>query len=154
MDFNMIQMAVCMALFVLGVVLVVGIWKRASTRASLWWLGLALLPLGALLAGAVPALIDAWNSMALWWQGATATNPMPPSTMAGLVIGGLGLLLMLGSRLVPYKKKDADARRAARAAKKARTSADAGATATSTTYASATPASTKPDYSTSTDSRF
>lgn len=150
----MIQMAVCITLFVLGVLLVVGIWKRASTRASLWWLGLSLLPLGVLLAGAVPALIDAWNSMALWWQGATAVSPMPPSTMAGLVIGGLGLLLMLGSRLVPYKKKDADARRAARAAKKARTSGDIGASAVAATSTSSTPASTKPDYSTSTDTRF
>lgn len=105
MDLNTLQWIICIALTILGLVITAAIWKRASSRASIWWLGLSLLPLGALLTGMVPSLIDAWNSMALWFQKAVV-QPIAPVVLVGLVLLGLGVLLMLVSRLIPYRKKD------------------------------------------------
>ncbi len=101
----MLEWAICIGLFVLGLVLVALIWRRAPLRASIWWLGLALLPLGALLSGMVPTLIDVWNSLALWFQR-VMVQPIANTILAGLVVLGLGLLLMLVSRVIPYRKRD------------------------------------------------
>jgi len=52
----------------------------------------------------VPRMIDAWNVMAVdWWQA--LERPFTAPVMAGMVLGGIGLLLLFGSRLIPYKKR-------------------------------------------------
>ena len=57
-----------------------------------------------LLGGAVPYVIDAWNRLAEWFQLATV-SPIPPGITAGLVVLGVGIVLMLASRLIPFRPR-------------------------------------------------
>jgi hypothetical protein len=101
MDFSFPVLATVLGWTLLGLLIVVVLWPRASWKAILAWLGLTLLPLGLYLVGLAQHLIDAWNALALWWQGLVFTVPV----LAGLSVLGLAVLLLLVSRLIPYRKR-------------------------------------------------
>jgi hypothetical protein len=104
MDSNPAVVAVFIGVALLILVGVAVLARRATVRALVWWVGLACLPIGALLAGMDPYLIDAWNRLAAWWQAVTV-SPIPAGILAGLVIVGIGLALMLISRVIPYRRR-------------------------------------------------
>ena len=85
MDPNLFITIICIAVSLLILVGVAVMLRRATVRALVWWVGLACLPVGALLAGAVPFLIDGWNRMAEWWQLLMGA-PLAPVAMAGLIV--------------------------------------------------------------------
>ncbi len=104
MDPNLFITIICIAVSLLILVGVAVMLRRATVRALVWWVGLACLPVGALLAGAVPFLIDGWNRMAEWWQLLMGA-PLAPVAMAGLIVLGVGLALMLVSRVIPHRPR-------------------------------------------------
>ena len=104
MDVNLLIIVACIVATLLILVGVAIGARRATVRALVWWVGLACLPIGALLSGMVPYLIDAWNRLAAWFQLATAA-PIPAGTTAGLVVLGIGAVLLLGSRLIPFRAR-------------------------------------------------
>ncbi len=127
MDPNLLLAAIAIGLSLLILVMVAIIGRGMSLRASAWWIGLACLPIAALITGMVPRIIDAWNVMAVdWWQA--LERPFTAPVMAGLVLGGIGFALLFGSRLIPYKKRPKKVKAAPKAA-------------------TPTPARGKPDYS-------
>ena len=101
MDLSTWVMVVVLAWTVLGLVLVASIWSRAPWKAVMAWLGIALVPVGLWLAGLSQQAIDGWNTLALWWQNLTFTVPV----VIGLSVLGLAAVLLLGSRLVPTRKR-------------------------------------------------
>lgn len=103
MDPNLLQLLICAGLTLVGIVITAIIWKRAAVRTILWWIGLALIPIAIYLVGLVPLLIDGWDTLVKWYGMLTVT----PVAMVGASLGGLGVLLMLVSRLVPYRKRSA-----------------------------------------------
>nr|NLI50839.1 hypothetical protein [Propionibacterium sp.] len=126
MDPNLLLAAICIGVSLLIIVMVAVVGRGMSLRAAAWWIGLACLPIAALISGMVPRMIDAWNVMAVdWWQ--QLERPFTVPVMAGLALGGIGFLLLFGSRLIPYKKRQ----------KKPKTTAATPAPA---------PARPKPDY--------
>lgn len=132
MDTTLLTTVICIAASLLVLLGVVLLGRRLSWRAAAWWVGLACLPIAALLAGMVPYLIDAWNSLATWWQ--QRPQPLAGAELAGVALGAIGLVLLVGSRFVPYRKRTPKPK-----AKK-------GAAA-SGTPAGASAARTRPDYS-------
>lgn len=111
MDLNILITVICIGvslLILLGVAVLI---RRATVRALVWWVGLACVPIGALLAGMVPYALDAWNRFAEWWQKLMA-GPIDTAPMAGLIVLGLGVAMMLISRVIPHrprKKRDKSA---------------------------------------------
>lgn len=101
MDLSTWVMVVVLAWTVLGLVLVASIWSRAPWKAVMAWLGIALVPVGLWLAGLSQQAIDGWNTLALWRQNLTFTIPV----IIGLSVLGLAAVLLLGSRLVPTRKR-------------------------------------------------
>jgi hypothetical protein len=101
MDPNLLQLLVCAGLTLLGLIITALLWPRARWRTVIFWLGLSLLPIAVYLVGLLPTLVDLWNTLALWYQGLTWTM----LAMAGVAIGGLGVLLMIISRLLPHKPR-------------------------------------------------
>lgn len=89
-------------LILIGVALMA---RRATIRALLWWVGLACVPVGAYLAGMAPYLIDGWNRLVVWWQTIMSVQPMPAGVVSGLTVLGVGIALLVGSRIVPYRKR-------------------------------------------------
>lgn len=115
MDPNLLIAVGCIGLSILIIVMVAAVGRRMTLRAALWWIGLACLPIAALILGMIPYLIDAWNMLfattamapsqpTSWW--ASLQQPFTPVVTAGLVVGGIGLALLFGSRLVPYRKRE------------------------------------------------
>lgn len=104
MDLNFLIPAICIGVSVLILVGVAIFMRRATIRALVWWIGLACVPVGAWLAGMAPYAIDAWNRLAAWWQAVTV-DPVAPGIMAGLIVGGLGIALMLISRIIPHRPR-------------------------------------------------
>ena len=103
MDSNLIYLAVSGGLTLLGLILVLVLWRFAKLRTSLWWLGFALLPIAVYLLGLVPTVIDFWNALVTWW--AAVSPGMSTTLIAGLAVGGLGVALMLVSRVIPYRTR-------------------------------------------------
>ncbi|HVK44355.1 MAG TPA: hypothetical protein VM429_05575 [Micropruina sp.] len=101
MDLSTWVLIVVIGWTVLGLLLVAVIWTRSPWKAVLAWLGLALLPLGIWLVGLSQAAVDGWNTLALWWQSLVFTIPV----VIGLSMLGLGLVLLLVSRLVPSRPR-------------------------------------------------
>lgn len=104
MDPNILIPIACIGAALLILAGVAAMARRATVRALLWWVGIACLPIGAYLTGMVPYLIDAWNRLVVWWQTVTMP-PMPALVVSGLTVLGVGLVLVVGSRLVPYRKR-------------------------------------------------
>ena len=103
LDVNLLTTVICIAASLLILLGVVVLGRRVSWRAAAWWVGLACLPIAALLSGMVPYLIDVWNSFAAWWQA--RTQPLGGAELAGVALGAVGLVLLIGSRLIPYRKR-------------------------------------------------
>lgn len=114
MDPNVLHLVVAVALTLLFVVVTALIWSRAQVKTVFWWIGLALLPLGLYFLGLAPQVEGAVQTLTDWWNSLTFT----PFQWAGIVLAGLSLLLIVGSRLIPSESR-AD-RRAAREAKAAK----------------------------------
>ena len=104
MDVNFWILAACIGVSLIILIGVAIAARRATVRALVWWVGLACVPIGLLLGGAVPYVIDAWNRLAEWFQLATV-SPIPPGITAGLVVLGVGIVLMLASRLIPFRPR-------------------------------------------------
>lgn len=104
MDPNLLQLIIAAGLTVVGLLIVVLIWRRAKWRTIVTWLGLALLPLGLYLLGLVPALIDGWNTLVNWYW-TTMAPWSDPLRIAGAVVGGLAVLFLLISRFIPPKPR-------------------------------------------------
>lgn len=113
MDPNLLHLIVAGGLTLVLVVITALIWSRAQVKTVFWWIGLTLIPMAVYLLGLGPAVVGAIQTLRTWW-GMVQYTPME---IAGLVLGGLGVLLMLGSRLIP--SESAADRRAARKDKKA-----------------------------------
>lgn len=105
MDLSLIILLIAIGTSLLILIGVALAGRRAPIRPLVWWVGLACLPVGFLLAGGIPYLIDAWNRMAEWWQLQMGLNPLPANVLAGLVLLGLGVVLMVGSRVIPLRPR-------------------------------------------------
>lgn len=103
MDANLIQLSVCAGLTLAGLILVLLIWRLAKLRTSVWWLGLALLPISVYLVGLAPTMVDFGNAIVRWWW--QVSPAMTAMTITGLTLGALGVLLMLVSRALPYRPR-------------------------------------------------
>ncbi|MBK8462610.1 MAG: hypothetical protein IPL36_06170 [Nigerium sp.] len=101
MDPNVLHLIIAAALTVVGVVITALIWKSAQVKTVFWWIGLTMLPMSVYLAGLAPATAGAVTTLRLWWGTLTFT----PIVWIGLVLGGLGTLLLLGSRLIPSESR-------------------------------------------------
>lgn len=101
MDPNVLHLIFAAALTVLGVVITALIWKSAQVKTVFWWIGLTMIPMAVYLAGLAPAVAGAITTLRLWWGTLTFT----PIVWVGLVLGGLGTLLLLGSRLIPSESR-------------------------------------------------
>lgn len=116
MDPNVLHLAIAAGLTVICVVITALIWRRAQVKTVFWWIGLTLVPLAIYLAGLAPAVDGAYSTLRYWWGTLTFT----PVVWTGLVLGGLALLLLVGSRLIPsesYADRRAERKAAAKAAK-------------------------------------
>lgn len=101
---EILQMIISIALTALGLVIVVLRWKYAKWRTLVTLLGLSLLPLGLYLLGLVPLLVDGWTTMSNWyWTTMAPWND--PVRIAGTVVGGLGILLLVISRFIPSRPR-------------------------------------------------
>lgn len=101
MDPNVLHLIIAAALTVLGVVITALIWKSAQVKTVFWWIGLTMIPMAVYLAGLAPAVAGAITTLRLWWGTLTFT----PIVWVGLILGGLGTLLLLGSRLIPSESR-------------------------------------------------
>lgn len=97
MDSNLIHLIVAGVATVACVIVTALVWKRAQVKTVFWWIGLTLLPMALYLAGLGPAAEGAARTLYGWWNSLDFT----PMEWVGLVLGGLGALLLLGSRLIP-----------------------------------------------------
>lgn len=100
-DPNLLALAVCAGLSLVGIVITAVIWKMAPVRTVVWWLGAALLPMAVYLLGLVPLAVDGYETLRRWY-GTLAVTPL---VWTGAVLGGLGLLLMLVSRVLPARPR-------------------------------------------------
>ncbi len=101
MDPNVLHLIIAAALTILGVVITALIWKSAQVKTVFWWIGITMIPMAVYLAGLGPAVAGAITTLRLWWGTLTFT----PIVWVGLVLGGLGTLLVLGSRLIPSESR-------------------------------------------------
>lgn len=101
MDPNVLHLIIAAALTVLGVVITALIWKSAQVKTVFWWIGMTMIPMAVYLAGLGPAVVGAITTMRLWWGTLTFT----PIVWVALVMGGLGSLLVVGSRLIPSESR-------------------------------------------------
>lgn len=108
MDPSLLHLIVTIALTLACAVVTAIIWSRAQVKTVFWWIGLCLLPVGLYLLGLAPAVEGAVVTLTAWAAGLVFT----PLVWTGVVLGGLGTLLMVGSRLIP--SESAADRRAAR----------------------------------------
>ena len=100
-DPNLIALAVCAGLSLVGIVVTAIIWKLAKVRTVVWWLGLSLVPIDVYLLGLVPLMIDGYQTLRQWY-GTLAVTPL---VWTGAALGGLGVLLMLVSRVIPARPR-------------------------------------------------
>ena len=112
MDPNIIHLLIAGVATVVCVVVTALIWRRAQVKTVFWWIGLTLLPMAVYLAGLGTAAEGAARTLYAWWNGLQFT----PIEWVGLVLGGLGALLLVGSRLIPSESAK-DRREAAKAGK-------------------------------------
>lgn len=112
MDPNVLHLLIAAVLTIVFVTITALIWTRAQVKTVFWWIGLSCLPLAVYLAGLVPALVGAYTTLRLWW----GTLAFTPAVWVGLVLGGIGLFLIVGSRLIPSESRKA--RKEARASAK------------------------------------
>ncbi|WP_454229174.1 hypothetical protein [Propioniciclava flava] len=113
MDANLIHLLIASVTTVVCVIITALIWRRAQVKTVFWWIGLTLLPMAIYLAGLGSAAEGAARSFYAWWNGLQFT----PIQWVGLVLGGIGALLLVGSRLIPSESaKDRRARSQSREA--------------------------------------
>ncbi len=101
LDPVLLQLIVAGGLTLLGIVVTALIWKRAKVRTVVWWLGLSLVPISIYLLGLAPQVIGAYETLRLWYGTLTLT----PVVWVGVALFGLGLLLMIVSRLLPDRPR-------------------------------------------------
>lgn len=101
MDSNTLHLIVSAGLTLLCVVIVALIWTRAKWRTIVWWLGLAMIPIAVWLLGLAPLVADGGDSLVGWYQGVT----WDPLALTGASLVGLGVLLMLISRVMPARPR-------------------------------------------------
>ena len=138
MDANLIHLLIASVTTVVCVIITALIWRRAQVKTVFWWIGLTLLPMAIYLAGLGSAAEGAARSLYAWWNGLQFT----PIQWVGLVLGGIGALLLVGSRLIPSESAK-DRRAAAKAEKQAASNgrpASPGLPATSTSAPASRPA--------------
>ena len=97
MDSNLIHLIIAGVATVACVIVTALAWKRAQVKTVFWWIGLTLVPMAIYLAGLGGAAEGAARTLYGWWNALEFT----PMEWVGLVLGGLSVLLMLGSRLIP-----------------------------------------------------
>ena len=114
MDSNLIHLIIAGVATVACVVVTALVWKRAQVKTVFWWIGLTLVPMAIYLAGLGGAAEGAARTLYGWWNALDFT----PMEWVGLVLGGLSVLLMLGSRLIPSESAK-DRREAAKAERQA-----------------------------------
>lgn len=110
MDPNLLALAICSGLTLVGIMITALIWTHAKVKTVVWWFGFSLIPIAVYLLGLIPQTIGAYETLRLWYGTLTFT----PIVWTGIALGGLGVFLMLVSRLIPAKprkKKDAPALR-------------------------------------------
>ncbi len=100
-DPNLVALAVCAGLSLVGIVITALIWKSAGVRTVVWWLGLSLVPIAVYLLGLVPLAVDGYETLRRWY-GTLAVTPL---VWTGVALGGLGVLLMLVSRVIPARPR-------------------------------------------------
>lgn len=106
MDPNLLHLLVAGGLTLVGIVITAIIWRAAKVRTVVWWLGLSLIPVSIYLLGLTRQVEDAWTTLRAWYEGLTLT----PLVWTGLGLFGLGVVLMLVSRVIPARpRKKADA---------------------------------------------
>lgn len=101
MDPNLLQLVVASGLTLLGILVTAIIWNLAKIRTVMWWLGLSLVPIGVYLLGLGPQVAGAYETLRAW----VAAVELTPMVWVGIVVAGLGVLLMLVSRVVPAKPR-------------------------------------------------
>lgn len=125
MDSNLIHLIIAGVATVACVIVTALAWKRAQVKTVFWWIGLTLVPMAIYLAGLGGAAEGAARTLYGWWNALDFT----PMEWVGLVLGGLSVLLMLGSRLIPSESAK-DRRELAKAERQA-AKAERGKPATS-----------------------
>ncbi|MFT3875192.1 MAG: hypothetical protein QM708_02010 [Propioniciclava sp.] len=101
MDPNALHLIIAAVLTVVGVVITALIWKSAQVKTVFWWIGLTMIPMAIYLVGLAPAVAGAITTLRIWWGTLTLT----PIVWVGIVMGGLGALLIFGSRLIPSESR-------------------------------------------------
>lgn len=106
MDPQLLHVLVAGGLTLIGIVITALIWRAAKVRTVMWWLGLSFLPMAVYLLGLAPQAVGAYETLAAWYRDLVLT----PLVSVGIGLGGLGVLLMLVSRVIPARpRKKADA---------------------------------------------
>lgn len=82
---------VCLGLTAAGALVAAVRVRRGQRRLAARWVGWALLPLGALLAGVATLAVRIGSAFSRWLAGLV----LNPFTWAGVVLFGLGVLLLL-----------------------------------------------------------
>lgn len=101
MDPNALHLIIAAVLTVVGVVITALIWKSAQVKTVFWWIGITMIPVAVYLVGLAPAVAGAITTLRAWWGTLTFT----PVVWLGFILGGLGTLLLLGSRLIPSESR-------------------------------------------------
>lgn len=137
MDSNLIHLIIAGVATVACVIVTALAWKRAQVKTVFWWIGLTLVPMAIYLAGLGGAAEGAARTLYGWWNALDFT----PMEWVGLVLGGLSVLLMLGSRLIPSEsaKDRRELAKAERQAAKAERGKPAASIAPRTTAAAPQP---------------
>ena len=101
MDQNLLHLLVAGGLTLIGVIITAIIWRAAKVRTVVWWLGLSLIPISVYLLGLSQQTVDAYTTLRAWYDGLTLT----PMVWTGFAALGLGVLLMLVSRVIPARPR-------------------------------------------------
>lgn len=101
LDPVLLQLIVAAGLTLLGIIITALIWKRAKVRTVVFWLGLSLVPISIYLLGLAPQVVGAYETLRLWYGTLTLT----PVVWVGVGLFGLGVLLMLVSRVLPDRPR-------------------------------------------------
>lgn len=101
MDANLLHLLVTGGLSLVGLIITVIIWRLAKVRTVVWWLGLSLVPVSIYLLGLTQQAADAYTTLRAWYD----TLVLTPMVWTGVALFGLGVVLMLVSRVIPAKPR-------------------------------------------------